>query len=126
MEKTKNHLEEVANAYLDIVQTDMSKSLEEDKTAFKHAMEACDRLIQIEKIENEEKARNEKLKKEQSDEKFNKTIRIVEVAAVPVALFVADCLFRVYMTRTVCNFEKDYTFTTSAGKGISGLLRFKK
>lgn len=120
---------------------------DEYKQFYKNAMAAVDRYIQIKKIESEEKEleqkrlkieneekeleqklalekeKNEVLKQEQ---KVNRIIRIVEVAAVPVGLFVLDCLFKRYYMRSVCNFEKDYTFTTTPGRSISGLFKFKK
>ena len=128
----KNLLEEVIENRLKKAKDD-NLSEEEQKRAFKEAMEAVDRSIQLDKIasaENEQQMKldleiekNELLKKEQ---KVNRIIKCVEVAAVPAALFIADCLFKRYYIRTVCNFEKDYTFTTTPGKSISGIFRFKK
>ena len=109
-------LEDVIKNRLEIAEHDVES--EESKRAFKEAMEAIDRMIQIEKIEVSRKTEEE--------QKKNDIFRIIEVAGVPVGLFVLDCLFKRYYMRTVCNFEKDYTFTTTPGKSISGLFKFKK
>ena len=124
---------------------------EEYKRAYKNAMGAIDRYIQIKKIESEDKEleqkrlleerkledaksefekklilENAKIEASKEDQKINRIIRIVEVAAIPAGLFVLDCLFKRYYMKQVCNFEKDYTFTTTPGRSISGLFKFKK
>ena len=106
---------------------------EESKRVFKEAMEAIDRKIQLERIEvsrkeveSKELLEREKLSRTKEEQKKNDIMRIVEVVAVPVGLFMLDCLFKRYYMRSVCNFEKDYTFTTTPGKSISGLFKFKK
>ena len=86
---------------------------EERKQALKEAMEATDRQIQIEKIESSRK-----------EDKKNKILKCVEIG-IPVALFALDCVFKIHYMKKVCNFEKDYTFTTTPGKGIGSLFRFK-
>lgn len=106
---------------------------EESKRIFKEAMEALDKMIQYEKIEvsrleleSKERMEKEKLAKSKEEQKKNDIMRIIEIAGVPVGLFILDCLFKRYYMRSVCNFEKDYTFTTTPGKSISGLFKFKK
>ena len=125
-------LDEVIEDRLNVAM-DGRSSEEESKKAFKEAMEAIDRMIQIERIEvskleleSKERLEEKKLTKTKEEQKKNDIFRIVEVAAVPIALFIADCLFKRYYMRSVCNFEKDYTFTTTPGKSISGLFKFKK
>lgn len=88
-------------------------SEEERKQALKDAMEATDRQIQIEKMESSKK-----------EDKKNKILKCVEIS-VPIALFALDCAFKIHYMKKVCNFEKDYTFTTTPGKGIGSLFRFK-
>lgn len=124
-------LEDVIKNRLEIAEDDVES--EESKRAFKEAMEAIDKMIQLEKlevskleVENKERLEREKFDKTNREQKKNDILRIVEVVAVPVGLFVMDCLFKRYYMRSVCNFEKDYTFTTTPGKSISGLFKFKK
>lgn len=117
---------------------------EDGDKAFKEAMTAIDRYIALKKIENADKEceLNSKLEEEKyrsnlklEEEKFEHSKKeqskrwITELAigvGIPVALFIGDCLFKTYYMKSVCNFEKDYTFTTTPGKGISGLFKFKK
>ena len=101
--------------------------------AFKDAMAAIDRYIALKKMVNAEKENElnlelEKEKLENSKVEQNKKwiLEIVIGAGIPVVLFVGDCLFKRYYMRSVCNFEKDYTFTTTPGRSISGLFKFRK
>lgn len=93
---------------------DPNLSDEERKAALKDGMEVVDRQIQLEKIED--------ARKEQSK---NRLIKVVEVAAIPTVMLVTDFAMKRYFMREICNFEKDYTFTTSPGRGIAGLFRLK-
>lgn len=88
---------------------------EEKKQGFEEAMKAADRVIEIEKIEAEKDSK-----------KINKILKYVELVAVPVALAALEYFFKMKFTKTVCNFEKDYTFTTQAGRSISQFFRFRK
>ena len=102
---------------------------EQRKITLKETLELTDRLIQLEKLDLEndkQKQENKKFESNQNEIVFNKVMRIVEVAAVPTVLFIADCVFKTYYMKSVCNFEKYYTFTTTPGRGVSGLFKFRK
>ena len=132
MEKVKEMLlEEIEHFHEIAVNEDVDAK--ERASAHKLEMEATDRLMKLEQaIASSEEAKKrallEQQKYEHSLEEHKKAnvIRWFEVAAVPVGVLVLDHLFKqVYMIR-VNDFEKDYTYTTSAGKAISGLFKFKK
>lgn len=88
---------------------------EEKEAFFKEAMEAMDRHIELERVESTKKEQN-----------LNRMVRYVEVVAVPVGLLMIDSFVKWRFMKTVCNFEKDYTFTTTPGRSISSFFRFKK
>ena len=89
---------------------------EEEKQAFKEAMEAYDRKIEIEKIEHAKK-----------HEKWNKIIKVAEITTGLVIVGV-ELVSRGKFSKTICNFEKDYTFTTTPGRGLWSYITkpFKK
>lgn len=153
METLKQSLVEEFNHWHDIA-LDEDVEAEERNHAHKKVMEITDRLIQIGKMDaadleaqdkmtletekmnleerklnlDEQKLNLESTKFEQSkeDSKKSDALKWVEIAVVPVGVLVIDYIFkRAYMTR-VCNFEKDYTFTTTPGRSISALFKFKK
>lgn len=117
---------------------------EEDKQVFKEAMEALSKKIELDKIEVSHDEQVEKLKIENERLKAECDKNLRDEAAkkkeankdrlVQVGLFVAgltigelvDYLKKKAFARDICEFEKDYTFTTHAGKGLSSLFRWKK
>lgn len=99
---------------------------DEAKQAFKEAMKAIEVRNELEKIEYQKKSEIERIEEAKRSEKKNTVLKVVEIAAVPVGLFVLDCVFKNHYMKKVCNFEKDYTFTTSAGKGLSSLFQFRR
>ena len=110
---------------------------DEDKQAFKEAMDALSKQIELEKIEL---SHQEQVKKLESEEKWNtrnETVKISEAnkdRIVQIGIFGAGLIVSPFIERWVkmsyakvlCEFEKDYNFTTSAGRALSGLFRFKK
>ena len=112
--ENKELLEKVVKDRLD---ASLSEGLdpEEKERVFKEAMEAIDRQIELDRYESS--------KKEQT---LNRVVKFVEVAAVPTALILIDSVVKWRFMKTVCNFEKDYTFTTTPGRSVSSFFRFKK
>lgn len=105
-ETVKNRLEQIAGD--DIAE-------EDKKQAFDEAMKAADRVIEIEKVEAEKDSK-----------KTNKILKYVEMVAVPVGLATLDYIFKTRFATRICNFEKDYTFTTQAGRSVSQFFRWRK
>ena len=125
MEKVKEMLLEEIEHFHEIA-TDEGVDEKERSSAHKKEMEATDRLMKIVEAENKDLLENAKYENSLVEQKKANTMKWVEVVAVPVGLLTLDHLFkRVYMIM-VNDFEKDYTYTTSAGKAISGLFKFKK
>lgn len=111
--ETRELLEKVVKDRLEKA-ADENMSDEQKHAAFEEAMKATDRFTEVVKIESNK------------DKKINRIIKFIELVAVPVALMFVDHLFKMRFTKTVCNFEKDYTFTTQAGRSVSQFFRFKK
>jgi hypothetical protein len=88
---------------------------EREKADFREAMEATDRYIELEKVESAKK-----------EQKENRILKIVEIAAVPVVLTGINFLCKKSFARDVMQFEKEDTFTSTPGRtGISSFFRFK-
>lgn len=110
----KENLDKVINDRLESVLI-YEEGSEDATRAFKEAMKAIELRNEMEKIEDAKKS-----------EKKNTVLKVVEIAAVPVGLFVLDAIFKNHYMKKVCNFEKDYTFTTTPGRGLSSLFQFRK
>lgn len=92
---------------------------EKSSVAFRQAMDAIDRRNEVSKMEvsSEEQAKKQAAAKR--DTYIGWGIRILEVAAGVVAMpIIKHCMGRRDM-KDLCMFEKDYTFTTSAGKSCA-------
>lgn len=111
-------------------------SSEEDKHAFKEAMEALNKKIELEKIETSHRDQITKLEMEKERNHRDEIVKIEEAKRdriVQIGLFVGGAVLSPLIERWIktgyakmlCEFEKDYTFTTSAGRALSSLFRFK-
>ncbi len=96
----------------EVIKDRLTKSLgddvDESSAAFKDAMEAIDRQAALDK------------------DKKDRMVKLVEIgtAVVLAPLIEAGC--KKAFAHMLCEFEKDYSFTTMAGKSLSGLFKFKK
>lgn len=99
---------------------------DEGKLAFEEAMKAVDREIELEKLEESRKDRTENIKVKSDEAKKDRIVRFIEIGALMVAVPIVDTICKRSYAKLICNFEKDYTFTTTAGRQLSGLFRFKK
>lgn len=87
---------------------------EKGDVAFKQAMDAIDRRNEVD---------NQSASKKNAW--IGHVIRGVEVlAAILVVPAVQHC-YNMKYAKTLCNFEKDYTFTTTAGKATKSFFNFK-
>lgn len=95
----------------EVIKDRLEKSLDEDaenrEEAFKEAMDAIDRQNELDK--------NNK----------DRIVKIAEIGAAIIAVPLIDAGCKKAFAKLICEFEKDYTFTTSAGKTLANLFRFK-
>lgn len=95
----------------EVIKDRLEKSLDEDaenrEDAFREAMDAIDRQNELDK--------NNK----------DRIVKIVEIGAAIIAVPLIDAGCKKAFAKLICEFEKDYTFTTSAGKTLANLFRFK-
>lgn len=104
-------MNEKNKALLELVIKDrLEKSLKNDEESaeyFDQAMEAIDRSVELEK------------------QKKDKIVKCLEIGALVIAAPLIEAGCRKAFAEMICNFEKDYTFTTSAGRSLTSLFRFK-
>lgn len=105
---------------------DLGLDTEEGQKVYELAMAGYDRdmkLTEIDVRENDLKAQNELKAK---DSKRNVIMKSVEIASIVILTPVVEYVTKKGFAKLLCNFEKDYTFTTTAGRSLSSLFRFKK
>jgi hypothetical protein len=118
-----------------VIQDRLTKALEDAESnpkAFEEAMKAIEKQNDIDKNKHVVELDKEKIKLEESKNtqevkkhKRDILIKCVELGAVAVVIPLIDAGFKRAFAETICNFEKDYTFTTTAGRGLSSLFRWK-
>lgn len=99
---------------------------EEAEIAFGQAMEAIDRRLELSKIEASHDEQLDKQELAKKEARNTWIIRGVEIGATCLAVPVVQYCCNKGFAKLMCNFEKDYTFTTSAGRSLSRLFNFKK
>ena len=110
---------------------------DDGKTKFKEAMDAVSKQIELDKLDASRQAELERVKMEHEKnlrEEQTKTEEAKKDRMVQVGTFIGGLLLAPVIevackkgyAKMLCEFEKDYTFTTSAGRALSGLFRFKK
>ena len=95
----------------DVIKDRLTKSLgdsDEASEAFKEAMEAIDRQNTLDK-----------------DSK-DRVVKFVEIGTAVVLAPLIEVGCKKAFAHMICEFEKNDSFTTMAGKSLSGLFKFKK
>ena len=103
--ENKALLQEVIN---DRLNKALSENGEESKAAFDEAMEAIDRQQTLDK-----------------DTK-DRIVKVVEIGAAVLLAPLVEAGCKKAFAHMLCEFEKDYNFTTMAGKSLSALFKFRK
>lgn len=103
--ENKKLLDEVINNRLNRALDCENENASDD---FNEAMEAIDRQTELDK------------------NKKDKIIKCVEIGAAVLLAPLIDAGCKKGFAKMLCEFEKDYSFSTTAGKALSGLFRFKK
>ena len=88
--------------------------LETEKQNFIRVENAKDRTLEEEKI-----------KADKIDKIQNRAVKLIEIGALCVAVPLIDGYFKTNFAKMLCEFEKEYTFTTTAGRSLSSLFKFK-
>lgn len=112
-DKNKKLLDEVITKRLEEAR-DAEAGTDESNAAFKQAMDAIDRRNEME---------NQSASKKNAW--IGHAIRGAEVLAAILVVPVVQHHFNMKYAKTLCNFEKDYTFTTTAGKATKSFFNFK-
>lgn len=102
--ENKTLLEEVIK---DRLERSLDENEEAREEAFREAMDAIDRQNELDK--------NNK----------DRIVKVVEIGAAIIAVPLIEAGCKKAFAKMICEFEKDYTFTTSAGKALGNLFRFK-
>lgn len=128
-ENNRQLLDEVTKKYLEAA-LEADTNTEGGDAAFKQAMAAVDRQIEVTKLESSAKEQDLKKELAKADRTQSKWLKVLEIGAtvvlVPVVSAICNYVSNDKYMEKICNFEKDYTFTTTPGKQSSKLFKFGK
>ncbi len=124
VESTRELLTDVINNRL----AETSEHFEgvESTKSFEEAMSALDRQIKMDELDI---TQDKNIRDDVAVREKNKKDRIIQIAGLAAGVIltpILDFAFKRAFSRDICEFEKNYDFTTSAGKSLSSLFRFKK
>lgn len=108
------------------VKSDLEEQREDKNRKFQMELEEARQEFEMDKMEVNHKHDVEKAELDAKQAKINLAIKAVEIAAVAVVAPLIDHKCKTTFAHMLCEFEKDYSFTTMAGKSLSGLFKFKK
>lgn len=114
----------------EVIKDRLTKSLgsnpDEASEALKEAMEAIDRQIALDKDINTMSIADKQLDKDIDKDNKDRIVKFVEIgtAVVLAPLIEAGC--KKAFAHMICEFERNDSFTTMAGKSLSGLFKFRK
>lgn len=117
-------LDEVISSRLEYVST-YTDADDNETEAFRQAMEAIDRQIKISELDASADEQIKKQDQSKEEAKKDRLVKLVEICAVPLVLVGVQYVCNMRYAKVLCNFEKDYTFTTSAGRAMSKFFNFK-
>lgn len=107
------------NLLSEVIADRLQKSLSDDadiaSVAFEEAMKAIDRQNTIDQEKNT-------IDKDKKD----RLVKCVEIGAMVIAAPLIEAGCKKAFAHMICEFEKDYNFTTMAGKSLSALFKFRK
>lgn len=136
-ERIKELLDEAIINRLEEVQYSDEES-EHDKNALKEAKDLMNMKIELEKIEASHEEQLMKMEMEKERSLREEEVKVEEAKKdrwIQIGLTIGGALLSLVgkhvsdsiQMKKLCNFEKDYTFTTTAGRSFaSGLFRSKK
>lgn len=96
-----------------------------NNVAFRQAMEAIDRQIEIDKIKVSSEEQSKKQEHSKKETEINMWIQIGGLVASMVVVPAMNHFYNMRYAKTLCHFEKDYTFTTTPGKATSKFFNFR-
>lgn len=103
------------------------EAMQADETR-KHELNRDKRNHEFEmtKLETEQALELKKLDTEGKRQTIDRLMKVVEIGATVVAAPLIEAGCKKAFAHMLCEFEKDYNFTTMAGKSLSGIFKFRK
>ena len=120
--KNKKLLEDLIQERL---QRAMDAEDENSNVAFEEAMQAIDRQMEIDKIKLEALNNQDKMQVDKNRDRRDSVIKCLEIGATFIVTPILTAKVNKSFAHMLCEFEKDYNFTATAGKSLSKIFKLK-
>lgn len=107
----------------ELAEEEMRKKLELAEQELLHKQMLLDQEMEKQKLAEEELLKKQELARKEA--KIGWIIRVAELVLTTVVASTIQHRNNMRYAKVMCNFEKDYTFTTTAGRSMSRLFQFK-
>lgn len=107
------------------IKTEMENDLKYNEIRINEEIRRLDIDVQRKKISVDEYLKEMEILNQGKHQNRDRGLKLFEVLAAMIVVPAIDYAVKNTFARTLCNFEKDYTFTTTAGKSLSSLFKFK-
>lgn len=98
-------------------------SREEKRQSFESVRDDKNIKCEMDKKAMDKEIELAKIKSQQNSNRAEKAIKLIEIGATLVAAPLIGLKCNTIFAKTICEFEKDYMFTTTAGKTLSKLFK---
>ena len=105
------------------LKSNLEKERDEENRKFQMKLEDAKHEHEMNKMEAEHNHDMKKVEMEAKQAKLNTAIKVAEIAAAVIVAPLIDHGCKKTFAHMLCEFEKDYNFTTMAGRSLSGLLK---
>ena len=98
-------------------------SREEKRQSFESVRDDKNIKCEMDKKAIDKEIELAKIKSQKDSNRVEKAIKLIEIGAVVIATPLIGLKCNTLFAKTICEFEKDYTFTSTAGKTLSKLFK---
>ena len=123
LEKIKLEIEAKNKVEMEKINLERERIKLENETKNKVEMEKI--RIEGEKIKLEREKNCDVINIENDKLVIDSLLKVLEIGVALVAVPMIDNKFKTRFAEMICSFEKDYNFTTTAGRSLSSLFKFR-
>ena len=109
-----------------VIQNNAENKRQSDDNDFQLTLEAMKEKFRLKEMNISNKLEEAKMKFDADQAAKDRLIKCGEIALAVIVTPMIEAGCKKAFAKMICDFEKDYNFTTMAGKSLSGIFKFKK
>lgn len=109
-----------------VIQNNAENKRQSDDNDFQLTLEAMKEKFRLKEMNISNKLEEAKMKFDADQAAKDRLIKCGEIALAVIVTPMIEAGCKKAFAKMICDFEKDYNFTTMAGKSLSGIFKFRK